>query len=600
MARIEGVPDFSPVQRPYMSPQEAGRSGASISEMGQDIQGISAEGMAIQLHIKRAQQHVDSLAASNELDAAFRQMQTDLAKTQNSQDVPDVLKHWKDSVNDISKRWGNSPAGVQIQMAADSLRPEMDQHAQMRQIDLMGKEFKVSLAHQGQILAQDYASARSVGDGKGEQAAVDAYTQAVQGGVQTGLIGNVEAQENIRQFRRAGQALEVRQALDSLNPEANQKMINELTSSPDKFPDLTKEEISDLIERGNTSFINHTRQKEWADNQLVKQTLIPAIIKDNTDPQTGVFHLDQALKTASRLPPSQEAVASEELRSHAANANADLFDKLNKADDEIANQIAHNNFRGARQITDDLRNTTEAAGLPWFATQSRLIDAARRQKEAEWRADYNFDERVKKEQEAASSTFLANQLIPQIVSGKVTQKDLMNAVGSGPGHINYKNYLQLNRLLTQVQKEPDTQAALNFMYDFLPAPPKNAPPEQQAQYDMMKWNLFEQFQQGVAEKQLKGEEKTRYAGELVKPFVSKDIQDKIDSIFNPQQTREQSVKSTIGFGLSMFGIHTPWEIPEFTPPETSSEPSTPKEGATRKNSSGDNLIYRNGKWEIQK
>jgi len=599
MARIPGVPDLEPVSRPYISPQEAGQSGVAIAEMGQEISGIASEGLALQAHIRKAQAHVDSLAASNELDAAFRQMQTDLAKTQNSQDVPQVVEHYKESLNEISKKWSQSPAAIQIQMSADSLRPEMDQHAQLRQVDLMGKEFKIALNHQGQILSQDYASARAAGDSGGEAAALDAYSRAVEGGVQTGLIGQVEAQENIRQFRRAGQTMEVRQALDSLNPETNQKMINELTSSPDKFPDLTKEEIGDLIERGNTAFINHTRQKEWAQNQLVKQTVVPAIIKDNTDTQTGIFHLDQALKAVSHLPPEQEAVAAEEVRSHAANANADLLDRLNKADNQIESAIAHNDFRGARQITDALRATTEQAGLPWFSSQTRIIDAARRQHEAEYRANFNFDTRIQKAQETASSTFLANQLIPRITSGQITQQDLNNAVGEGPGKINYRNYLQLTHLLNQVQKEPDTQAALNVLYDSLPAPPKTAPADQQAQYDMMKWNLYEQWQQGVAEKQLKGEDKTKYAIELVKPFVAKDVADRLDQLLGgPQQTQSQSVKSFIGTGLSWIGIATPWQLPEVTPSK-SGFPSTPKEGDKKKNSSGDNLIYRGGKWVIQ-
>ena len=41
----------------------------------------------LNLFIKKAQEHVDNLAARNELDAAYAQMQDQLAKTPNSRDT---------------------------------------------------------------------------------------------------------------------------------------------------------------------------------------------------------------------------------------------------------------------------------------------------------------------------------------------------------------------------------------------------------------------------------------------------------------------------------------------------------------------------------
>jgi hypothetical protein len=129
---------------------------------------------------------------------------------------------------------------------------------------------------------------------------------------------------------------------------------------------------------------------------------------------------------------------------------------------------------------------------------------------------------------------MAFQLIPGVTSGAVTAQSLANQVG--PGKLNYKNYLQLSHMVTQVQNEPDTKKALSVIYDSIPALPKTASPADQAERDNLMWGLYEQFQQGVGEKGLKGDDKTKYAIELVKPFVSKDIGDRLDKMLQTPST----------------------------------------------------------------
>ena len=127
-----GVPILDPVNKPYMSPAEAGRGGAAIAQMGEGIEEDALDSLNLFNHMHKAQAHVDSLAAGNELNAAVEQAKVNLAKTQNSRDVPAVLKSAQDSLNEISRRWSKSPAAVSIQMDADSLRPHLDEVSQMR------------------------------------------------------------------------------------------------------------------------------------------------------------------------------------------------------------------------------------------------------------------------------------------------------------------------------------------------------------------------------------------------------------------------------------------------------------------------------------
>ena len=124
--------------------------------------------------------------------------------------------------------------------------------------------------------------------------------------------------------------------------------------------------------------------------QLVANTVAPAIIKNNTDEQ-GAFHLDQALTQASHLTPKQEEIVRPYLENHGALANADLKTKLTKAEDDVESAITHNKFNEAQTIANSQRDAAEKAGLPWFSNTSKRIDAARREANAQWRANYNFD-----------------------------------------------------------------------------------------------------------------------------------------------------------------------------------------------------------------
>ena len=536
MPQIPGVPTLDPVSHPTISPQEAGRPGEAIAALGGAANDAAYADLSFSLFMKKAQEHVDTVAASNQMDAAYAQYQDALSKTQNSRDIPDVVQKAHDNLNDISRQWSASPASVSIQQQADGLRPSMQHLGTVRQSDLMGKEFKIGMVQQSDKLAQVYAS----GDRPAAEAAMG---DTIDGGAATGLIGSAEASEYKRQFRIKGQALQADMAIKSPDPQTNINMVNQLRDHPEDFPDLTKEDITDFISKGTSAFETHTNQKEWAEKELTANTIAPAIIKDNTDEQ-GYFHLDQALKQASHLTPKEEEIVAPYLHNHGALANADLSGKLLKSEDDIEAAISKSKFNDAQKIANSQRDAAEKAGSPWFAQQSKRIDAARREANATYRANYNFDYARQKKEDDMASTAAFNSLVPGVISGQVTSEQLNDALATGKtgsGKLGYANYLKLQNLQTKLEKEPDTKKALSEMYSALSPLPKNASPDTRFEDNVLRENLYDAFTQGVAEKQLKGDDKTKYALELVKPYVAKATADKIDKMFGvvaPQESWE--------------------------------------------------------------
>lgn len=528
MPRIPGVPTLEPVNQPMMSPAEAGKPGQTIAGLGEATNDTVETGLALDLYIKKAQEHVDSLAAQNDLAKVYADTQNQLAKTQNSRDVAGVIEQSNKTLNDVAAQWSKSPAAVGIQMSADALRPDLTRIGTVRQVDLMGKELKITLNQQAEVLAGNYAADRAAG-GSGDMA-LGAFSTAVAGGVKTGLLGDAEAGEYVRNFRIAGQSLQARLALESPDPKTNLDMVNQLEQHPESFPDLTKEQVGDLIQKGTAAFETHTRQMEFAKQQLTVNTIAPSIIKGATDEQ-GTFHLDQALTAASHLDPKEEEIVAPYLHNHAALANAELEKSLTKTQDQIEQDISHNKFNDAMKLASSQRNAAESAGSPWYANMSKRIDAARREANATYRANFNFDYAMKKKEEDMASTHIANQLLPGIISGQVTQQQLTDSLGVGK--LSYSRYLQLNHIMTTMTKDPDTKKALTLMGDALPPPPKDASAEDKMEYDNLAMNLVDAYQQGVAEKDLKGDDKTKYAMELVKPYTSKDVADRINKIFFP-------------------------------------------------------------------
>ena len=236
MARVPGVPDISPVD---ISPRTAGRGGQAIAEMGEEIEGLGLEGMGLETRIREAQKQVDRLAASNQLDAAFTSLQDDLSKTTNSRDIPDLLKHHQDGLNSITQDWQKSPDYQQIQMMAQSLQPGMAHHAQVRQVDLMGKEWEAQKDLQVEKLLPQYVAAERNGDRDGaaaiQQHLSDNYDEAIRNGLKT----PADKALNMDAFRKATQKDLIEASITSANAGERTAAIAQLTKGGSGPLDLT-------------------------------------------------------------------------------------------------------------------------------------------------------------------------------------------------------------------------------------------------------------------------------------------------------------------------------------------------------------------------
>ena len=237
MPAIPGLPELGVVEKPLMNPREAGKAGAAIAGMGEDIEDMALQSLAIEAHMREAQKKVDDVASSNELNAAHEQTQIELAKTQNSRDIPAVQKAGQDRINDIANKWvqSGSPAGVEIQMKAEGLKPSLDHLSQMRQITLMGKELDSQNTLQMQKLMPDLVTAIRNGD--------TAQAKAIQDHVSSlwdsPLVSDAEKQTQMEAFREGTQKQVNEAAITSANPQERKQAIQQLRNGGNGPLDLT-------------------------------------------------------------------------------------------------------------------------------------------------------------------------------------------------------------------------------------------------------------------------------------------------------------------------------------------------------------------------
>lgn len=239
MAQIPSIPTLDPVDKPYMNPREAGKPGAAISEAGDRGVDAAISGLDMLGHIREAQKNVDELAAQNELNAADEAYQVQLAKTTNSRDVEEVTKQHNDTLNSIANRWSNSPAVVEIQMHAESLIPRSDHLGQMKQIDLMGKEFDVQTTAQLKTLLPQLVTARRNGD-KGTEDYINGYVNSIfDKGIKSGIVTDAQKQFGIAAFQEGMRKQLNESYITSADPKERQQAIAQLKSGGNGPLDLT-------------------------------------------------------------------------------------------------------------------------------------------------------------------------------------------------------------------------------------------------------------------------------------------------------------------------------------------------------------------------
>jgi hypothetical protein len=586
---IPGVPTLQPVELPRVSPQQAGRAGQTIAGLGEDVEEIAGTSFALQAHIKEAQKHVDTLAARNQLDAAFAQLQGELAKTQNSRDVPDVLKQGQDTLNDISKQWSKSPAAVSIQMDADSLHPSMMHVGQVRQIDLMGKEFQINLAQQGEQFAKDYASSRAVGDQDGENNALTGFTRAVQGGVSTGLMGPVGAADTVRKFREQGQELQIRNAISNPDPRVNQAIYDKINSDPKAFPDVTAEQLDALKTHAQSAVESHIRYQEWAEGQMAQNTMLRPLINKWTNPATQQFDEDKALGdvtdqfSSGKITARQSQVLSEDIKSFAADKTVATKKQADQFDDGIIKMFHDRDYSKADAALEQMRPWLEQNGLgERYKSLMNYGDSQRREERVEARyerteAKEEVSQQKQQVKEQSSSTLA--QTINRFSQGYVaTDTDLDSMAGEGPGKMSTADVAVAKKYSHDYQNSPSFKGAVDTIsYSLgLGALPRNATAEQKASF-AKDFPRQAQLQADTYSRFL--EEKNKHpekdpmvvAQEVLKPAMQKQISARLDQIFGPEQepTRMDVFKGAV---RSLFGLAP--SAPSAAPQEKAPAPTT--------------------------
>lgn len=427
MARIADVPTLEPVNKPMESPAEAGKPGQAIAGLGEATNEVAQTGLEFDMFLKKAQEHVDSLAAQNDLAKVYADTQNQLAKTQNSRDVEGVIQDANKSLNDVSDRWSSSPAAIQIQQSADGLRPDLSRIGTVKQVDLMGKEFKVTIAQQAEVLAGSYAADRGTG-GTGDMA-LGAFSTAVKGGVDTHLVGDVEAQEMVRQFRQAGQELQIKNAITNANPEVNTKIYEDIDKHRDKFPDVTQDVLDTLKGQALSAFEAHTKQKDWAEGQMALKTQLAPKINQFTNPATGQFDEAGALKdnaerfAKGEITETQSKVLAEGIDSHYAQLQVAVKQEAGKKLNAVDDLLSKHEFGKARAQMSQDEDWFEKNGLSAdHMTELRYMSQMETQVRAEaagYRAENRAAWQFAQEKKQYDSGQLAGKIQLEIAAGKV-------------------------------------------------------------------------------------------------------------------------------------------------------------------------------------
>jgi hypothetical protein len=500
MPTIPGVPTIDPVNKPQMNPAQAGRPGEVIAQSGEAANDETLQQQNLDLYLKKAQEHVDTIAARNQMDAAYTNIQNELSKTQNSRDVPDVIAQGNKTLNDISSQWSKSPASVAIQQDADSLRPGLSRVGTVRQVDLMGKELKINLTVQAERLASDYAAGNRDGS-------VEAFSTAVGGGVKTGLLGTAEAGEYVRQFKIKGQELELKNSISNPNPDVNQKAYDDINQHPEKYPDLTGEQLDVFKGQALGAFEAHTRMKDWAEGQMALKTMLVPKIGQFTNPATGMFDegaamADNAERFAKgEITDTQSKVLAEGFASHEAQLKIGYQQEASKRMDDIEKDLSSHNFSQASDKLEASQDWFEQhgmakdyQGLLRYTSQKRAeVRAEATAARTEARFEY-FQQRQIAQDESADQLGVVQHFITG--GGIVTKADLQNMAGTGKGKLSTHDVDVAWKTMQSYESQPDFKAALDYADSSFKIP-KGASADQAAAQNKKYAETVQLFQQQV-------------------------------------------------------------------------------------------------------
>jgi hypothetical protein len=550
-----------------------------MGDVGQDL---TQEQAGLSLFMKKAQEHVDTLAAQNQLAAVYADTQNQLSKTQNSRDVEGVIEQSNKTLNEVSARWSKSPAVTQIQMNADALRPDLSRIGTVRQVDLMGKEFKITIDKQAELLAGSYATDRAAG-GKGD-AAEGAFNQAVDGGVQTGLVGTVEADEYKRRFRQQGQELQIKNGIANANPEVNQKTYDDITAHRDQFPDVTQEQLDTYKGQALSAYEAHTKFKDWAEGDMALKTQLVPKITQFTNPATGHFDeagalTDNADRMAKgEITETQSKVLAQGFASHQAQLEVGLKTEANKRLDDIEKDLSAHKFNDASAKLE--------ANQPWFEnngfgddyraalrytaqkrTEVRVEAAAAR---TEARQDYLLGRQIEQEQSADTLGQVQHFIVG---GGMLTKSDLYNLAGTGPGKMRTQDVDAAWKIMQSYEKEPDFAAAMKQLDQSFPIS-KTATADQAAAQNRKYAETVEVFQQQVNEHP--DQSKQEIMNNLLKSQATETIKQHANAMFGTVPTSSKIFGAIKDFITAPFTYGLKPGDAGYKAPPTASSPARPK------------------------
>lgn len=541
-----------------VSPAEAGRPGQEIAVLGDVGQDVTQQQAGLDLFIKKAQEHVDSLAAQNELAAVYADTQNQLSKTQNSGDVEGVIADSNKALNEVSARWSKSPASVAIQMNADALRPDLSRIGTVRQVDLMGKEFKITIDKHAELLAGSYATDRAAG-GTGN-AAEGTFNDAVDGGVKTGLVGTVEADEYKRLFRQKGQELQIRNGISNANPEVNQRTYDDITQHRDQFPDVTQEQLDTYKGQALSAFEAHTKFQDWAEGQMALKTQLVPKIQQFTNPATGRFDESAAMAdnaerfAKGEITDTQSKVLAAGFSSHEAQLQVGMKQEANKRLDDIEKDLSQHKFGEAAAKLE--------ANQPWFENNGfgddyRAALHYTRTAESEVRAEASAErseqryEYYQARQEALDNSQDQLGLVQHFIvgGGVLTKADLQSMAGTGKGKMRTQDVDAAWKMMQAYEAEPDFKSAMEYLNGSFPIPTgaaaKNVSADYVAAQNRKYAETVELFQQQVNANPTKS--KLEIAHDIIKSTGEQQIKDHADAMFGTTP-----VSSRISAGFTAF------------------------------------------------
>jgi hypothetical protein len=542
MAQIAGVPTLQPVDQPMMSPRIAGRPGAAIAELGGDTEQIASEGLQLQTHIRNAQKAVDQVAFQNQAKAQFDKYQIELKKTQNSRDIPDLMQKAQDDFRSLTKQWEKSPAYMEIQQQADGLMPSINEHGQIRSIDLMGKEWNAQIELQKHTLIPQLATAIRNGDTAQADYIRGYISHQYDEAEKNGLISSED-----RKLDMDAQQIIIRKQLNeaaimSANPSERMSAISQLKnggSGPLDLNGLAPGDISALREHAMEANNTLTRLSEAqglnAKLNITHNAFQAPEFKDNFEAQIKALNDPEWLTKHGIVDENGQPdfVMAEKLS--AESVREEGFRKKEQADRD---EKAIETYSAA--IDENHMSRAAIDALPG-EDQGGISNKARAMMIRQWTQNNTLNRQM------ATMERQEAQRAQQEISDGV-RLDFYQRIGSGElvdplevktaAGLTKKDKADVIQGITIAKNEPDFVGAISMLNTAIgmPKPPKNATPEQMQAYQLTTQRQAEDYHETLAayNEEMKahpGQNKQEAMRKVLDPVVQKKIGALLDQRF---------------------------------------------------------------------